>query len=66
VSLPAAPSRTLLPAAGVEEVVEGVAGEVGGAAGEDAAVLDVGAEGVGGEVAVDLVGAAGRGWRWFR
>jgi hypothetical protein len=54
-------------AAGVEEVVEGVAGEVGGAGGEDAAVLDVGAEGVGGEVAEDLVGAAGgRDWRWSR
>jgi hypothetical protein len=40
---------------GVEDVVERVAGEVGGSRRENAAVLDVGRQGVGGESAVDGV-----------
>jgi hypothetical protein len=52
--------------AGVEDVVQGVAGEVGGAGGEDAAVLDVGGEGVGGQVAVDGSVPPVLAWRWSR
>jgi hypothetical protein len=47
--------------AGVEHVVEGVAGEVGGTVAKEAAVLDVGPQGVAAQSAVYRVGAAGAG-----
>jgi hypothetical protein len=59
VSVPVLAVEDVVAGAGVEHVVEAVAGEVGGAGAEDAAVLDVCAEGVAAQIAVDQVGAAG-------
>ncbi|MNN02412.1 hypothetical protein D3C81_1150710 [compost metagenome] len=46
---------------GVDDVVEAVAGAVGSASRQQAQVLDVVAQGVGAEEAVDAIGAAGAG-----
>ncbi|MNF54288.1 hypothetical protein D3C84_357140 [compost metagenome] len=45
----------------MQHVVQAVAGQVGGAADQYAPVLDIGAQGVGVEIAVDRIGSAAAG-----